>query len=50
MNALRSLLYKLASLLGDINAIRRGPKAVMKRVVRKATTRSTLKALDKLFR
>lgn len=34
--SIRSLLYRLASLLGDINAVRKGPDAVAKRIVRKA--------------
>ena len=36
MNALRRLLYRFGSLLGDINAVRRGPEAVVARLVRKA--------------
>jgi len=32
---LRQLLYRLAALLGDFNAIKRGPRAIGKRMVRK---------------
>ena len=40
MNALRSLLYALARLLGDVNAISRGPDAVARRIVRKSLYRA----------
>ncbi|MCK9570716.1 hypothetical protein M0R72_17335 [Candidatus Pacearchaeota archaeon] len=33
---LKSLIYKLLSLSNDLNAIQRGPKAIGKRLVRKA--------------
>ena len=35
INKLRSSLYKAARLLGDVNAVRRGPKAIIKRKARK---------------
>lgn len=35
MNALRQFLYAFARLLGDVNAIHRGPRAVVHRMVRK---------------
>ena len=46
MNALRSLLYAIARAIGDLQAIRRGPKAVVKRQIRKAGYRQ----VGKLFR
>ncbi len=39
MNSLRSFLYFLARLIGDANAISRGPSAIVKRVIRKALGR-----------
>ncbi len=45
---LRSLLYKAASILGDINAVRRG--TVVKHVIRKQTYKTTSKWLDKLLK
>lgn len=35
MGSLRRLLYLLASLLGDIAAIRKGPYAIIRRMLRK---------------
>ncbi len=39
MTSLRSILYFLARLLGDAQAISRGPGAILKRVMRKALGR-----------
>lgn len=50
INAIRSLLYQLASILGDVNAVSRGPKAIVKRVVRKTATRESLKMLGRIFK
>jgi hypothetical protein len=50
MNSLRSLLYFFARLLGDINAIRRGPTAVLKRVGRRVAGREAGKVINKVFR
>ena len=36
---MRSFLYLLARLLGDINAVRRGPRAIVARIVRKSALR-----------
>lgn len=44
----RAALYRLASLLGDVNAIRRGK--IVQRVGRKVATRATMQALGGLFR
>jgi hypothetical protein len=44
----RSFLYKLARLLGDVQAVKRG--RVGRRVGRRITGRATGRALRKLFR
>lgn len=44
---MRNLLYRLASLLGDLNAIKRG--TVPQRVVRKVVWRAAGKFLNRLF-
>jgi hypothetical protein len=48
LNPLRSLLYRLASLLGDANAIAKG--RIVQRVVRKQATKAALRGLASLFR
>lgn len=48
LNQLRSLLFKLQSFLGDVNAIQRG--AIGKRLVRKYAMRSVNGALRKLLK
>lgn len=45
---MRSFLYKLARLLGDINAIQKG--TIGKRVQRRVAGRITGRLLGKLFR
>lgn len=45
---MRSLLYKLGRLLGDVNAVKKG--RVGKRVGRRVAGRATGKGLGKLFR
>jgi hypothetical protein len=45
---LRNLLYRVASLLGDINAIRRG--RIGQRIVHKTATRSVNKMVNKVLR
>lgn len=47
---LRSALYALARLLGDYNAIKRGPKAIVKRQVRKTLLRATSREINRLTR
>lgn len=47
MTAFRSLLYWLARLLGDANAVRRG--RVGRRIARRAAGRGSGRALRKLF-
>lgn len=44
---MRSFLYRLASLMGDINAIQRG--TVVQRVVRKVVWRTAGRFLNRLF-
>ncbi len=44
---MRNLLYRLASLLGDINAVQRG--TVPQRIVRKIMWRAAGKFLNRLF-
>jgi hypothetical protein len=44
INGVRRILYRAASILGDINAIARGPKAILKRIVRKQINRQVGKA------
>jgi hypothetical protein len=50
LGKIRSMLYAIARLLGDINAVRRGPDAVAKRVARRAAGRVTGRMLGKIFR
>jgi hypothetical protein len=48
LNQLRRLLYMLARMIGDLNAVRRGPKAVAKRIARKAAGRQFGRIINKL--
>jgi len=48
MTSFRSLLYTLAKILGDVNAVKKGK--VSKRVGRRLTGRLTGKAMRKLFK
>lgn len=45
--SVRRALYRLASILGDINALRRGPVAIGKRLVRKAATKAAGRAINR---
>ncbi len=47
---MRNFLYKLARLLGDINAIAKGPKATVKRIERRLAGRITGRILGRLFK
>jgi hypothetical protein len=47
---MRSLLYSLARLLGDINAVKRGPRAMGKRVVRKTVYKAVFKSINRLLK
>jgi len=46
----RSLLYALARLLGDVQAVRKGPRAVARRIARRAAGRAAGRLLGRLFR
>jgi len=46
----RSFLYKLARLLGDINAVSRGPETMAKRAGRRVVGKLTSRILGRLFR
>lgn len=48
MNGFRTLLYKLARILGDVNAVERG--SVGKRIGRRVAGKATGKGLGKVFR
>lgn len=48
LNGLRSWLYRLASLLGDINAARRGK--LVERIVRKEATKAASRTINKIVR
>ena len=48
IHGLRRLLYRLAALLGDINAARRG--RLVRRLERRAVGRATGRLLGRLFR
>lgn len=48
MNSLRSFLYALAKMLGDLNAIQKG--TVGKRIARRAAGKVTGRALWRMFK
>ena len=48
--SLRRGLYRLASFLGDVNAIRKGPSAVIKRQVRKSTYKGVSSLLRRILK
>jgi hypothetical protein len=50
ISALRTVLYTLAKYLGDVQAVRRGPEAMGKRLMRRAAGKSTGRMLGKWFR
>jgi|GEM_PF-1680632 len=51
INKTRSILYTLARLLGDFQAISSGdPKKIGKRIARRAAGKATGRALRKLFK
>ena len=47
---MRLFLYFLARIMGDVNAVKRGPKAVVKRVERRLVGRVAGRVISKLFR
>jgi hypothetical protein len=50
ISALRTLLYTLAKLLGDVQAVRRGPEAMVKRLARRQAGKITGRWLGRWFR
>lgn len=50
ISQLRSGFYGLARLLGDIQALSKGPKATAKRIGRRAAGKVTGRMLGKLFK
>ncbi|MDA7025067.1 hypothetical protein PJ311_00395 [Bacillus sp. CLL-7-23] len=48
INKIRSVLYKLAKISGDVNAVKKGK--VGKRIARRAAGKTTGKLLGKLFK
>lgn len=47
---MRSFLYKLVRLLGDLNAISRGPKAIAKRLERRLVGRTAGRLINRICR
>ena len=50
ISSTRTLLYRAARLLGDVQAIRKGPRAVVKHAARKATGRAYGWAIRRILR
>lgn len=50
INDIRGILYKAAKYLGDLNAIRRGPKAIGKRIIRRQVGKQTQKGMNRFFK
>lgn len=50
LSLIRSMLYALARLLGDIQAIRRSPNAMAKRMALRASGKVTGRMLERLLR
>jgi hypothetical protein len=50
ISALRSILYGLAKLLGNMQAVRRGPEAMVKRLARRQAGRMTSRMPWRWFR
>lgn len=46
----RGVLYSLARLLGDIQAVSKGPKATAKRIGRRVAGKVTARMLGRLFK
>ena len=45
---LRSQLYRIARLLGDLEALRKGPRAFLARQVRKSLIKATNKRINRI--
>jgi hypothetical protein len=50
LNKLRTWLYRIARILGDVNAARRGPRGIAKRIGRRAAGRIAGRALGRIFK
>ena len=50
INKTRGFLYQLSRLLGDVNAISRGPEAMARRYGRKMFHKTFGKGVNKLFK
>jgi len=50
LSQMRRFLYNLARLLGDVQAVSRGPEAMAKRVARKAAGRAVSRVLWRLLK
>jgi hypothetical protein len=50
LSMLRSCWYLMARLLGDAQAVRKGPHAMAKRLVRRAAGKATGRLLGRVFR
>jgi hypothetical protein len=50
LGKVRSWLYWAASMLGDVQAVRKGPRAVGKRMMRRAAGCMTGRLLGRMFR
>lgn len=48
--SLRSWLYKMARILGDLNAIAKGPRAIEKRIERRLVGRLTGRMIRRICR
>jgi hypothetical protein len=46
---LKSLIYQALRISRDVNAVRRGPKAVAKRAARKTAYKAFAKAIDRML-
>ncbi|WP_165274978.1 hypothetical protein [Thermotoga sp. Ku-13t] len=50
LSGFRSFFYALARLIGDVQAVRRGPRAVAKRLARRAAWKAAGRAMRKILR
>jgi hypothetical protein len=50
ISAIRSWLYFMAKLLGDVSAVRKGPRAIEQRLMRRAAGKVTGRMLGRWFR
>jgi hypothetical protein len=50
ISTIRSFLYAMTRILGDVNAIARGPRATVKRIARRGAGKLTGRMLGRLFR